>query len=124
MARAVNTNVVQSVAVPAGSVGSDCTHISLWDAETSGTFLWGTAITGNPSPLGSGEGYEFAAGALVINQPVDTGGTEAMARRAVMGRVAGGVWVQYHSGAPGSAGTSNVITLARTQIPESGFTIT
>lgn len=123
MARAANTDVIHSVAASGDAIGADCTYVTLWDAANAGNLLWSAAITSNPTPLTSGEGYEIDAEALVINQTAGTGETEEMARRAVRGRVAGGVWVQYHSGAPGS-GSSNIIPLARTFIAEAGFTIT
>ena len=124
MAQASNTNPVRSVAASGDAIGEDCTHVSLWDSQTSGTFLWRTAIQGNPSPLTAGEGYEFAAGALIIRQDVGTGETEAMAQRAAAGRVKDGVWVQYHNGDPGADGTANVIPdLTRTNIAESDFSI-
>lgn len=124
MAQAANNTTITSIAAPQAAVGGDCTHVSLWTAETGGSFLQSVAITGNPDALALGDTYRLASGALVIEQPVDTGGTEAMARRAAAGRVLGGVWVQYHSGAPGTAGTANVITaLGRTNISQSQFTI-
>ena len=47
-----------------------------------------------------------------------------MARRALAGKVAGGIWLQYHDGAPGSNGTANVISdITRTQVAQSAFTI-
>ena len=124
MAQASNTSAVQSIAAPAGAVGDDCTHIGLWDAETGGTFLQSMAISTNPSALALGEKLEIAAGALVIDQPTAVGETEDMSERAVRGRIKDGVWVQWHTGAPGTAGTTNAISeLGRTEIAESAFTV-
>ena len=98
MAQAKNTNAVRSIAAPSGAVGDDCTHISLWDAQQNGNFLQSQEISTDPA---------------------------AMAERAVRGRIAGGVWVQFHTGAPGAQGTDNVITeLGRVQIAQAGFTVT
>ena len=124
MPQAANSNAVRSIGAPQGAVGDDCTDISLWSQENGGDFLQSQSISTNPSPLALGERYEFAAGALVINQPVGTDDTEAMARRAVRGRIAGGVWVQYHAGAAGANGTDNVIQLGRVNIAQSNFTVT
>ena len=125
MAQASNTNAVQSIAAPAGAVGSDCTHISLWTAESGGDFLGSKLISTDPDALALGERYELAAGALVISQPAGTNETAALAERAVRGRIAGGVWVQFHTGAPGNAGADNVIDeLGRVQIAQAGFTVT
>ena len=124
MATAKNTNVVRSIAAPAGAVGDDCTHISLWDAQQNGNFLQSQQISTDPAALALGERYEIAAEALVINQPAGANEAAAMAERAVRGRIAGGVWVQFHTGAPGAQGTDNVIAeLGRVEIAQGGFTV-
>ena len=124
MATAKNTNVVRSIAAPAGAVGDDCTHISLWDAQQNGNFLQSQQISTDPAALALGERYEIAAEALVINQPAGANETAAMAERAVRGRIAAGVWVQFHTGVPGAQGTDNVIAeLGRVQIAQGGFTV-
>ena len=124
MATAKNTNVVRSIAAPAGAVGDDCTHISLWDQQQNGNFLQSQQISTDPAALALGERYEIAAEALVINQPAGANEAAAMAGRAVRGRIAGGVWVQFHTGAPGAQGTDNVIAeLGRVEIAQAGFTV-
>ena len=121
-ASASNTNVVQSIAVPAGAVGMDCTHINAWDALNLGNSLGAQAITTNPDPLALGDRLEFAIGALVITQPESAGETNHLSERKVRGAVAGGVWVSYHTGAPGD-GTANLIPgIARTPIAAADFT--
>ena len=121
-ARASNTNAVQSAVAAAGQVGNDCTHISVWSALTGGSLLWAGTINTNPDALALGGRFQIAAGALVFEYTKGTGETDAMELRGAAGKVRGGVWVQYHTGAPGTAGTSNVIGLARTPIAESAFT--
>ncbi len=97
MAQATNTNAVLSIAAPAGAVGDDCTHISLWATEVGGDFLRSQAISTDPDALALGERY----------------------------LIAGGVWVQFHTGAPGANGTDNVIDeLGRVQIAQAAFTVT
>ena len=124
MATAKNTNIVRSVAAPAGAVGDDCTHVSLWDAAAAGNLLGTKAISTNPAPLALGEKYELAAEALVLNAPTGADETAAMAERAVRGKIAGGVWVQFHDGAPGNAGTDNVIDdLGRVAIAQAAWTV-
>ena len=125
MAQATNTNAVLSIAAPAGAVGDDCTHISLWTAEVGGDFLRSQATSTDPDALALGERYQIDAGALVIDQPAAANETAAMAERAARGRIAGGVWVQFHTGAPGANGTDNVIDeLGRVQIAQAAFTVT
>ena len=123
MATARNETTVTSAAAQAAQVGNDCTHISLWDAAVGGNLLGQKAITGNPAPLALGEKFEIAAGALVLTVTKAADATDEMARRAAAGQVAGGVWVQYHTGAPGAAGTDNVIGIARTSIPQAQWVV-
>ena len=125
MAKAANTNIVLFKAAPQTAVGEDCTHVSLWTALTSGSFLQAMAISTNPSALSLGEQYEIAALALAIVQPAATGESAAGAERAVRGRILGGVFVQGHTGAPGASGTDNVLTdIPRVNIAQGAFTVT
>ena len=124
MATAKNTNIVRSIAAPAGAVSDDATHITLWTAQAAGDLLLTLEITTNPDALALGDKYEIAAEALVLTQAAAADETAAMAERAVRGRIAGGVWVQFHTGAPGAAGTDNVIAeLGRVQIPQAAWTV-
>ena len=124
MARAANTNVIESTGAPAGAVGQDCTHVSLWPAAAGGTLLWAQAISTDPSALDLGEQYRIAAEALVIDQPTGPGETEAMAERAIRGRIAGTLYLQFHTGAPGANGTGNVLpALPRVAIREADWTV-
>ena len=121
-ANASNTNVVESAAAPASAVGMDCTHVNLWDALAIGNSLWQQAISTNPDALALGDRLQFAIGALVITENEGIGESNHMAERGVRGKVAGGVWVSYHIGAPGD-GTANLIPgIARTPIVAAGFT--
>ena len=125
MALARNNAQVLSIASPAGAVGDDCTWISYWDAATGGTYFLREDISTNPDALSLGDRLEIAANALTLNQPASANETEAFARKALQGRIAGGLWIQFHTGDPGSSGNSNVITeLGRVQIAQSGWTIT
>ena len=121
--RASNTNAVQSAAAGSGQVGNDATHVSLWDALTGGNLLWQGAITTNPDALAQNDRFEIAAGALRLEYTAGTGETAAMEARVVRGKIAGGIWVQYHTGAPGNRGTANVIGIARTPIAQGDFTV-
>ena len=124
MATAKNTNIVRSIAAPAGAVGDDCTHASLWDAAQNGNLLGTKAISTDPDALALGEKLEIAAEALVLNAPAGADETAAMAERAARGKVAGGVWVQFHTGAPGANGTDNVIDeLGRVAIAQADWTV-
>ena len=123
MAVARNNAVVLSAEATSALVNEDATIITLWDASTGGNLLQEITISNNPDALVLNARYQIAANAIALTQPVGTGEQEEMAKRALRGRVAGGVWVQFHDGAPGTAGTANVIALARVQIQESQFTV-
>ncbi len=125
MARAINTDTIESIAAPAGAVGQDCTHVTLWSGAVGGSLLWAKAISTNPAPLALGEPYQAAAGALVLDQPTGPGETEAMAVRAIGGRIAGTLYLQFHTGAPGAAGAANVLPgLPRVAIGDADWTVT
>ena len=125
MATATTTTTIQSVPTPAGAVGDDCSVITLWDAETNGELLQEITISTDPAPLVLNEIYEIAAGAIVLTQPVGVGETEEMAKRGLRGRILGGVWIQYHTGAAGNDGTANVISeLGRSQATQANFSVT
>ena len=126
-ASASNTNVVQSAAALAGAVGDDATHIAAWDGDTPGTdnLLGSQAISTDPDALALGDRYQFAAGMLVITQPEGPGETNHLSERKARGAVAGGVWVSWHTGAPGANGTANRITeIASTEIAAADFSFT
>ena len=124
MATAKNTNIVRSIAAPAGAVGDDCTHVTLWTAQAAGDLLLSLAITTDPAALALGDKYEIAAEALALTQNPAAGETAALAERMLQGAIAGGVWVQFHTAAPGNAGADNVIDeLGRTGIAEADWTV-
>ena len=125
MARGENTNTIESIAAPAGAVGQDCTQVTLWPQAATGTLLWAQAISTDPTALALGEKYEIAAGAIVLTQPTGPGETEAMAQRAIRGRIEGTLYLQFHTGAPGVRGTGNVLPgLPRVAIGEADWTVT
>ena len=120
-----NTNAVQSIAALTGAVGDDLTWLSLWSLESGGVFLHRQSISTDPSALALGQRFNIAAAAMKLIQPTATGETEGMAERKIRGAILGGVWIQWHTGDPGSAGTSNVITeLGRTNVLAADFTLT
>ena len=125
MAQAANSKAVTTGAAPSGAVGDDCTHVAFWSAASGGSLLGTQALTNDPSALALGERYSFPAGMLVLTTPKGANETEAMAQRAARGKVAGGVWVSFHTGVPGSAGTANLITeFGRVSVPQADWTIT
>ena len=90
-----------SIPALAGAVDDDCTVITGWDAEVAGALLFEQAISTDPDPLVLGDRYEIAAGTLVIDQPAAASETAAFAQRGVRGKITDGVWIQFHTGAPG-----------------------
>ena len=129
MAMAQNSTLIRSVAAPSGAVGDDCTHVALWDDASGTTFLGSRAISTNPSALQLGERLEIAPGALTLSQPVGDGETEALARRALAGKVSGGIYLSFHTADPTNSGSvqgtnAMISELGRVQIAQNQFTIT
>ena len=124
MATATTINTIQSVPTPLNAVGADCTIITLWDSETNGEFLQEITIFSNPAALVLNEIYEIAPGGIILTQGVGSGETEEMARRALRGRILGGLWIQFHTAAAGTNGTVNAISdLGRVQATQANFTV-
>ncbi len=134
MATTSNRNKVVSAPAPAEAVGHDCTYISLWSEHTTGDYLGSVAIaaTPNPAPLQEGERFQIEPRALELTQPEGPTETNAMAKRALRGRYAGGLWVQYHTGNPGPGGGENLVggeprdpdgapNMERTHIPQGAW---
>lgn len=86
------------------------TAVTFWSASTSGTFLGSHTITS--ATLAIGDNLNFAIGELDLTISGDLSDTaaaailNAIARNTSYSNAA--MYVQLHTGAPGSAGTSNV----------------
>ena len=124
MATARNNTAVSSIAAPSGAVGDDSTIVSFWTTETGGDYLDDGTISTNPDALALGDTYSIAVNAITFTQNPTGNETEAMAMRKLTGAVAGGLWVQFHTGDPGANGTSNAISeLGRVQVTQAQWTI-
>ena len=123
MAYARNNAVVLSAAATSALAGQDADRVTLWDASTGGNLLQEISFKNNPNALVLNARYQLNANALVLRQPTGTGETEEMAKRALRGRLANGVWMQFHTAAAGTAGTANRVNLARVQLTQAQFTV-
>lgn len=123
MAVAKNNAVVLSAEATSALVNVDADRVTLWDASTGGNFLQEISFKNNPAALVLNARYQLNASALVLKQPVGTGEKEEMAKRALRGRIAGGVWIQFHTASAGTNGTANRVNLARVQITQAQFTV-
>ena len=117
-------------AASGSAVGEDATHVTIWDAAGSGSapsggnlLVGAQAISNNPDMLASGDKYRIASGWTIATLTASGLMTERMARRMLTGAVTGDIWVQWHDGAPGTNGTSNVMNVARTRIQASQITV-
>ena len=122
MATAVNA-AKSFAAADAAAVGEDATYIGIWTASSGGTFLWGRPITTNRAALVLGQQYQLAAGAVVITQNIGTGETEAMAVRALNGKLAGTLYFAVHDGNTGSNGANEITDIDRISITLNEWTI-
>lgn len=105
------------------AIGQDGTYVSIWTALTGGDFLAGIQISNNPMALALGEVYYIAASGLAITQTAATNETEAMAQRALRGRLDGTLFYAIHTGDPGTTG-ANESALARVSVAGTAFAYT
>ena len=69
------------------SIGQDAMWVGIHTALTGGDFLLGIQLSNDPAALALGEVYYIAALGLAITQTAATNETEAMAQRALRGRL-------------------------------------
>lgn len=134
-ASAVNVGNLDSARATAADVGKTVSHVSLWSALTLGDFLVWFPIHANSfgehanavQELVAEAQYRIAHRDLRLTQAATQNldaaqgtvylETIKMAERAINGRINGDIFVQFHDGNPGSAGTANVIAgLGRVQV--------
>ena len=77
-------------------------------------------MSNNPDALALGEVYYVAVGGLVITQTAGSNETEAMAIRALRGRLEGTLYLAEHEDDPGNTG-ANEGDLARISIQDTDF---
>lgn len=115
----------QNIDFAVGDAGDDATHFTLWTELTGGTLLWSSTLSNNPVALVINQFYRLSSGAITLTLTIGTdGATEAMARRAFEGMIAGTTYIQFHDGPPGSSGTDNIVTDARVAIAEDDWDVT
>ena len=127
MARRYNTAAIQSGAAGAGAVGEAPDWVSVWSAETSGTFWRSMPLSVTISALALGERIELAAEALSIVKSPSNGTLVAGARitTAGTGYTSAPVVGFTGGGGSGAAATATVAGGAVTGIvvtnPGSGY---
>ena len=121
MATATNNSEQAFAGASGSSINDDITWIGIWDsASGSAGFLAGIQVSNNPDALALGEVYYIAVGGLVITQTAGASETEAMAVRALRGRLDGTLYLAEHEGDPGTTG-ANEGDLARISITDADF---
>ena len=107
-----------------GGGGSGAAAVAVLDGDGVGHIEItdpGEGYTSAPNIALNGGGATTVATAESV---LSIAGTDAMAEREVRGMIAGGVWVQGHTGPPGANGTDNPLTdIVRIQIAASEFTV-
>lgn len=123
------TVVEDSAAAAQAAVGEDVEELSFWDAAGSGTppsggsALLSVSISNNPAALTLAAMLQLAANEFVYTQNESAGETNFLSERKCEGVVSGGIWIQFHDGAAGTAKTANVMTLPRVQMEAANFSI-
>ena len=103
------------------AIGQDGTYIGVYESLSGTDFLAGIQISNDPMALALGEVYYIAASGLAITQTAATNETEAMAQRALRGRLDGTLFYSIHTGDPGTTG-ANESALARVSVAGTLFT--
>ena len=107
MATATSNREIAFAGASGSSIGDDITWLGLWLTASGSTgFLSGIQVSNNPDALALGEVYYIAAGGLVITQTAGSSETEAMAIRALRGRLDGTLYLAEHEGDPGTTGAN------------------
>ena len=119
-ATATQNAAIQSAVAGSAQDGDDVTNLTYWSALTGGNYLGTKAVTNNPAAIATGGRFTIASGEVRFTVP-NGDGTNHFAERMARGIVEGGIWVQFHTGSPGSNGTSSVISLARVAMAASLF---
>ena len=123
MATAKNTAAQLWAAVQAAQDGSDVTHLSVWDALTSGNWLFNITISNDPDPIATGGRYRIAANGITITRAKGTGESDESAIRSLKGLLSGSTYWQLHTADPGTSGTTSPLTgVARLALADSDFT--
>ena len=113
--RAIATNAALDYTAAASETIS---HVSLWDASTSGNPICYGALGSSVATGGTGNTFTIASGNVAANWTAITSAISTYAGNALLDHLTGrasftmpsGIYVQLHTGAPGLAGTSNVAT--------------
>ena len=129
MATARFNAIVESAQAASAAVG-DCQAVTFWDAAGSGTpptggnYLWTVSLSNNIDALTLGQRIQFASGQVRYVQNAATGESNENTIRKLNGMVAGGIYMQFHdSTTVGTAGTSNVMNLARVSLPQASWNV-
>ena len=123
MAVARNSAEISWPGATGTAIGQDGTYVGLNSALSGGDFYAGIQISNDPMPLALGEVYYIAASGLAITQTAATNETEAMAQRALRGRLLGTLYYSIHTGNPGTTG-ANESALARVSVAGTAFAYT
>ena len=122
MATASNKAVNFPTVVPAASVGTTITHLTLW-RETARTNRIGTLDIANSAAMELGQTVTLPAAIITFTVSTPSNGTAYAATEAVKGMHGSLVVIEAHSGAPGNDGTSNRITsIGQASLTSTGWT--
>lgn len=113
--RSISTNTDETWTSAASETIS---HISIWDASTSGNCIAVGALTAGVATGGIGNTFTISSGNITLDFSTIAGSFSTYGGNAALDHITGraawtmpaGLFVQLHTGDPGLAGTSNVAT--------------
>ena len=113
MATATYGSQLESAGAAAGDVGDQASHVSVFDDSSLTNFVASFALDATLAGLVANQTIEFAADDLVFTLTLDSSSEDELSEfglvEAFRGIFRANRYLTWHTGAPGTAGTSNRI---------------
>ena len=127
MATATYGAALESAGAASGDVGDACSHVAIWNNAARTDFKVAFALDSTLAGLAEGQTIQFPASDLVLTLTLDSGSADRIGASGLedclRGIFATNRYASWHTGDPGSNGTSNRITgIASTLITVSNMT--
>ena len=114
MGTATYNAALESAGAASGDVGDRPSHIAIWDDVNRTTFKASFALDSTLAALAEGQPIEFSSGDLVLTLTLGGSSSDRVGASGLTdclrGIFASNVYLSWHTGNPGTAGTANRIT--------------